>query len=361
MTAAKTTANGSARRTKSPAELVGLPSAGQPDAPWDHGETRPDGRPWFRHELFPLELTKPDVVARWFVLDQKCEAKGGDDHPEVLEVAAWSDDFGGYVEMPGRYPLAQCNREWFVQTFAAGKYMLTAYTWCGKGESEARERIATRTRPFYNNGADELEEPNDDEDDDEDDDDEEEERSTKKKMTRAQVDLEREKMRLQAAKDEREDRQRREDNERAERNRRDDEERKRREDNELAEKERQRIHEREIEKIRAGANRHAPAAQNGGGGMLGQLRELAELKKLAEVVFGAGKAAAGKSDGLGTKLAIKAVEAVENIVIEVGAPLAGVYAKQHGVDVDSLFPKDDAPAETAAEETADEEEGGDES
>src|SRR6185436_7253629 len=64
------------RRTTGPktlAEKVGLPSAGQPEGPWDHGETRPDGRPWWRHSLFPLELTAPDTVARWFLLDQKCE------------------------------------------------------------------------------------------------------------------------------------------------------------------------------------------------------------------------------------------------------------------------------------------------
>jgi len=338
---------------KTLAEKVGLPSAGQPEGPWDHGETRPDGRPWWRHSLFPLELTAPDTVARWFLLDQKCEAKGGESHPEVLEVAVWSDDFGNWLELPGRISLTQIDREKFIESYEPGRYQLTAYTHVVKGDGDGRDRIATRTRTFANNGADEEEDDEIEEEDDDDQEDDETPRSRKGKSP-GELELERERLRLAAEKEERQERYAREDRERAERKRLDGEERKAREDRERDDRRREREHQQELEKIRAGAG---GSGARGAGGILGQLKELAELKAIAGTLFGEGKGKGG-GEALGIKLATRAVEGVENIIIEIGGPIAAVWAKEKGVDVASLFPKTEEPA--AGEEEEEEEEGGDE-
>ena len=356
-----------ARRARQPNTItetpIELPSETQAGPPWDHGETRPDGRPWWRHDLFPLELSPPQIVARWEAADRRAEARGGGEHPDVVTVCRWSQEAGTWTESVGRHDLAALDGRTFFRRFGPGRYLLTAWTWTAARTDGARALVAVRGRTF-NLGAerDELGELTPDDDDDdaqrEPEDEEAPELEAADLGARA-YELELRKMelqerRLQMDREHREQRDKwaREDRDRKEA--RDLEEARRAEDRaerdrrDTREREQWRDHQKAIAEIytRGGAT---PAASNPlADAIMGAVASLA-AKRLPELLGGSVAAAEG---GVLAKLGAQAIEAIGDAIVEVGGPIAMGYAKRAGVNVEQVYQDKNSP--TTAPPTADE-------
>jgi hypothetical protein len=359
--------------SKGLAAELGLPSAGEQGPPWDHGDTRPDGRAWWRHELFPIELTPPDVVARWYQNDKKTEQRGGAGEPEILTITRWNDEAQTWVDLPGRYALAGLDRDRFLRRFGAGRYTLTAWTWIpGPEGSETRRMTAVRGRGFFI-GPEKIDE-GDPEHPDPDDDNEEEEDDTPIggdeagdlgartfELESRRLEIESRKLDQQNADRAQRDRWAREDRERKERIEREDRERRERTEREERqakdERDRWREHQRAMVEMMTRAATPGVAPSNPiADAVMGAVAAIA-AKRIPELLGGA----AVEQSGLAT-LGAKAIEALGSAVSDIGGPIAMAYAQKVGVDVKAIFggeegaPSQPAPAPVRDVLTGDDEE-----
>ena len=331
-----------------------LPSEGQPGPPWDHGELDPAGAPWWRHELFPLELTPHDQVLRWWKNDRSNAGKGGSGQPEVIMVARWDEASASWVELPGKWSLSTIGRDGLMSKLGPGRYTLTAYAYLPAKEGEARKLAAVRGRGLLI-GELEQTDPGDDDDDQEEAADDLGELPRSAALERAHLEFESRRLELGAEESRRRDSWKREELERRERlelaERRYREEREERDRRDRDERDRWREHQKAIADVYA---RAAAAPATATSNPIADAIMPLLVDKALEFIRGGG--GAGEKVSMLAALGSKLAETMSEAIVEIGAPMALAYAKRAGVDMAQLgLANDPAPSSSSSSP----EEGGD--